>query len=50
MDEVEFWEFMQVEDTGGKTCDQDVCLLMIGSSCQIVKIPLFVEVVSVEVN
>lgn len=37
---------MQVEDARGETRDQDVGRLVVGGSCQVVKIPLFVEEVS----
>lgn len=37
---------MQVKDTGGKTCDQDVSRFVVGSSSQVVKDPFLVEEVS----
>lgn len=46
MNKVELWKFVQVEDSRGKTCDQDVRRLVVGSSCQVVKIPLLIEEVS----
>lgn len=41
---------MQVKDSRGKTCDQDVSRLVVGSGCQVVKIPLLVEEVSAKVE
>lgn len=37
---------MQVEDSRGKTCDQDVRWFVECSSGQVVKVPVFVEKVS----
>lgn len=46
MNEVKLWQLVQVEDSRGETCDQDVSRLVEGGSCQVVKIPLLVEEVS----
>ena len=43
VDKVELWKLVQVENPRGETCDQDVGLLVIGDSRQVVKIPLLVE-------
>lgn len=46
MDQVEFWEFVEVENARGEPSDQDVGLLVKCSGGQVVEISLFVEKVS----
>lgn len=43
VDEVEFGQLVQVEDSGGKPCDQNVSGLVVGSCCQMIKIPLLIK-------
>lgn len=46
MDQVKVRQLVQVEDSGGEACDQQVSGFVEGSSCQAVKISLFIEKVS----
>lgn len=46
VNQVEFWQLVQVEDSGGEASDQDVGGFVEGSSGQIVEVAIFVEKVS----
>lgn len=46
MDQIKVRQLVQVEDSGGEACDQQVSGFVEGSSCQAVKISLFIEKVS----
>lgn len=48
MNEVELWKFVQVEDSRGKSCNQDVSWLVVRGSGQVVKIALLVEEMSTQ--
>lgn len=46
VDQVEFWQLVQVEDSGGEASDQDVGGFVEGGGGQIVEVAVFVEKVS----
>lgn len=50
VDQVEFRQLVQVEDSRGEARDQDVRWFVEGSSGQVVKVAIFVEKVSETVN